>query len=78
MSFLYIVCDKCDCIPVLPHTFSVCLLKYILLYSTLYISLGGVTKGEGEDTGINKEMEMCCHGEWHRNTAIQEQGSTLV
>ena len=63
MSFLYVDYDKHNCVPVSPQTFSVCLFKHILLCSTLYFSLGRVTKGEGENTDISKEMELCCHGE---------------
>ena len=63
MSFLYVECDRRDCIPVLLQTFSVCLFEYILLCSELYFSLGRISNGELENTGINKEMELCCHGE---------------
>jgi hypothetical protein len=52
------VFDKDDCVPVLPQNFSPYLLKYILLHYALYLSVGGVTRAEGENIGIKIEKEL--------------------
>jgi len=52
------VCDKHDCIAVLPENYSVGLLKYNIFYSVVYFSVLKVTRGGGENTCINKEKDI--------------------
>jgi hypothetical protein len=41
------------------HKILLCLLKLITLYSVLYFSVGKATRGEGENTGVDEEKELC-------------------
>jgi hypothetical protein len=57
VALLYLTFHKRACIPSLPQNVSVCLFKYIILCSVLYLCVGKVTRGEGENTGVNKRKE---------------------